>query len=87
MLNIYSTYCVSFSNPSGTSTGVFVGCIWTEFGDLIGLHYGSKGGASAVTGNGLAFMSGRLSYTLGLTGGGRGGGVIIKSAIFLKLNR
>ena len=53
---------------SSSATGVFVGCIWTEFGELLGQHYAARGGAAAVTGNGLAFMSGRLSYTLGLTG-------------------
>lgn len=51
--------------------GVFVGCIWLEFGELlaaVGAAGGGGGGAHVVTGNGLAFMAGRVSYTFGLTG-------------------
>ncbi len=51
----------------GTSGGVFVGCIWLEHADLLRSH-GVAGGSTVVTGNGLAFMAGRLSYTFGLTG-------------------
>ncbi len=51
----------------GAPVGVFVGCIWLEYGDLLG-HYGAPSSGLAVTGNGLAFMAGRLSYTYGLTG-------------------
>lgn len=58
----------SVNSLSGSSAGVYVGCIWTEFGDLISAHYAARGGGQAVTGNGLAFMVGRISYTLGLTG-------------------
>jgi acyl transferase domain-containing protein len=46
---------------------VFVGCIWLEYAELLSAH-GAASGAGAVTGNGLAFMAGRLSYTFGLTG-------------------
>ena len=58
----------------GSPAGVYVGCIWLEYGELLrGAGLGSaKGGAQAVTGNGLAFMAGRVSYTFGLTGGGGG---------------
>jgi acyl transferase domain-containing protein len=66
----------------GTGTAVFVGCIWTEFGDLLAMHgslpsnrpnnpasgSAGTGGAQAVTGNGLAFLAGRVSYTFGMTG-------------------
>jgi hypothetical protein len=41
--------------------------IWTEHADLLAAHK-AVGGASVVTGNGLAFMAGRVSYTFGLTG-------------------
>ncbi len=55
------------SSLNGSSVGVFVGCIWTEFGELLSAHHPAR--AQAVTGNGLAFMAGRLSYTFGFTGG------------------
>jgi acyl transferase domain-containing protein len=64
--------CRGLSAFHGSHTGVYVGCIWSEFGDIIAKHDsmgGNKGGnAMAVTGNGLAFMAGRVSYTFGLTG-------------------
>ncbi len=47
--------------------GVFVGCIWSEYQDLLAAHR-AAGGAQVVTGNGLAFMAGRVSYTFGFTG-------------------
>jgi len=62
----------------GSSVGVFVGCIWTEYGELLASHQeqgslkrggGGAGSSQVVTGNGLAFMAGRVSYTFGLTGG------------------
>ena len=52
---------------AGSSTGVFVGCIWLEFGDLLAQH-GASGSAFAVTGNGLAFLGGRVSFAFGFTG-------------------
>jgi len=63
----------------GSATGVYVGCIWLEYGDLLTMNMstnnsnnssisGGAGNAYSVTGNGLAFMSGRVSYTFGLTG-------------------
>ncbi|KAI8473970.1 MAG: hypothetical protein J3K34DRAFT_383389, partial [Monoraphidium minutum] len=51
----------------GAAGGVFVGCIWLEYGELLA-HHGAPGSSMAVTGNGLAFMAGRLSYTFGLSG-------------------
>ena len=51
----------------GSSVGVFVGCIWSEYGDLLA-GLGGAGSSQVVTGNGLAFMAGRVSYTFGLTG-------------------
>ena len=61
---------------------MYVGCIWLEYGQLLeglsssGPGWGPAGaaGVQAVTGNGLAFMAGRVSYTFGFTGGGGGGG-------------
>jgi len=51
----------------GSNTGVFVGCMWLEYGELLTAH-GAGGGAFVVTGNGLAFLAGRLSYAFGFTG-------------------
>ena len=51
----------------GTNTGVFVGCMWLEYGELLTAH-GAGGGAFVVTGNGLAFLAGRVSYAFGFTG-------------------
>ncbi len=52
---------------SGAAAGVFVGCIWLEHAELLA-HHRAPGSSGVVTGNGLAFMAGRISYTLGLTG-------------------
>lgn len=51
----------------GSTTGVFVGCIWTEYAELLS-HYNVRSNAQTVTGNGLAFMAGRISYTFGFVG-------------------
>lgn len=51
----------------GAAGGVFVGCIWLEHAELL-TSYGNPSSSMLVTGNGLAFMAGRLSYTFGLTG-------------------
>ena len=51
----------------GSPTGVYVGCIWLEYGD-VATAAGNPPGAYMVTGNGLAFMTGRVSYALGLVG-------------------
>lgn len=51
----------------GTSTGVFVGCIWLEYVELLA-HHGVRGSGQVVTGNGLAFMAGRVSYSFGWSG-------------------
>ena len=51
----------------GSPVGVFVGCIWLEYADLLWKH-GLQGSSQIVTGNGLAFMSGRVSYTFGWNG-------------------
>lgn len=47
--------------------GFFLGCIWLEYSDLLA-RGGTKVGAHTVTGNGLAFMAGRVSYAFGFTG-------------------
>jgi hypothetical protein len=47
--------------------GVFIGCMWLEYGELLAAH-GAGAGAFVVTGNGLAFLAGRVSYAFGFTG-------------------
>jgi acyl transferase domain-containing protein/NADPH:quinone reductase-like Zn-dependent oxidoreductase/acyl carrier protein len=51
----------------GQAVGVYVGCIWLEYAELLG-QYGTMRSSQLVTGNGLAFMAGRLSYTFGFSG-------------------
>lgn len=41
--------------------------MWLEYPDLL-LKNRITSGAYTVTGNGLAFLAGRISYTFGLTG-------------------
>ena len=41
--------------------------MWVEYPELMAKH-GMSSGAYTVTGNGLAFLAGRVSYTFGLTG-------------------
>lgn len=55
------------SQLSGAAGGVYVGCIWLEYAELLA-HHGIQDSSLIVTGNGLAFIAGRLSYTFGLTG-------------------
>ncbi|KAJ9518952.1 hypothetical protein QJQ45_026209, partial [Haematococcus lacustris] len=60
----------------GSDAGVFVGCIWSEWGEALALQQGGAGrvgprwltSSQVVTGNGPAFMAGRLSFTFGATG-------------------
>ncbi|MGK3965270.1 type I polyketide synthase [Sorangium sp. So ce1667] len=52
---------------AGTRTGVFVGVASNEYGEAI-LAASSETEAYDGTGNGLAFASGRLAYSLGLQG-------------------
>jgi acyl transferase domain-containing protein/NADPH:quinone reductase-like Zn-dependent oxidoreductase/acyl carrier protein/thioesterase domain-containing protein len=66
-LNAFNSANLPPRTLMGSSTGVYVGCIWLEYGDLLS-GLGVPAGAHMVTGNGLAFMSGRVSYTFGLVG-------------------
>lgn len=42
-------------------------CMWLEYPELMMMN-AMANGAYTVTGNGLAFLAGRVSYTFGLTG-------------------
>lgn len=48
--------------------GVYVGCMWQEYLEVVTTAQSGKPAAQAVTGNGISFMVGRLSYTFGFTG-------------------
>ena len=47
--------------------GVFVGCMYQEYTDVV-VNASGKLPPQAVVGSGLSFMVGRVSYTFGLTG-------------------
>ena len=49
------------------STGVYVGCVWQEYQVLLE-HLHVTPTAAVLTGSGINFMIGRVSYTLGLQG-------------------
>ena len=54
--------------PAGDSlTGVFVGCMYHEWIDVI-VEGTRKLPPQAVVGSGLPYMVGRISYTFGFTG-------------------
>jgi len=49
------------------STGVYVGCVWQEYQVLLE-HLRVTPTVAVLTGSGMNFMIGRVSYTLGLQG-------------------
>ena len=49
------------------STGVYVGCVWQEYQALLE-HLHVTPTVAVLTGSGMNFMIGRVSYTLGLQG-------------------
>ena len=50
---------------SGTEAGVYVGCMYQEYTDVLAAA-GGKLSAATATGNSLSFLVGRVSYTFGL---------------------
>ena len=57
-------------NLTGTadvSTGVYVGCVWQEY-QLLLEHLNISPSVNVLTGSGMNFMIGRVSYTFGLQG-------------------
>lgn len=53
----------------GSSVGVYVGCMYTEYLDGVLARSGTADAAAgSIVGHGLSFMVGRLSYTFGLQG-------------------
>eukprot|EP00890_Picochlorum_soloecismus_P001858 jgi/Picsp_1/2673/NSC_00903-R1_polyketide synthase len=63
------THPTSPSDPGymRKSIGVYVGCVWSEYNLLIE-QYTRDAQTFHLIGNGLHFISGRISYTLGLGG-------------------
>ena len=58
--------CMMRASPS--TMGVYMGCVWQEYPALMdALHVPSS--AQVLTGSGMNFMVGRVSYTFGLQGG------------------
>ena len=49
------------------STGVYVGCVWQEYQVLLE-HLRVTPSVAVLTGSGMNFMVGRVSYTFGLQG-------------------
>ena len=49
------------------STGVYVGCVWQEYQVLLE-HLHVTPTVAVLTGSGMNFMIGRVSYTMGLQG-------------------
>lgn len=52
------------------SVGVYIGCVWSEYPVLQAAHH-IKPSVASLTGSGLNFMVGRVSYTFGLQGEGQ----------------
>jgi acyl transferase domain-containing protein len=50
--------------------GMYCGCMYTEYNTLI-LSLGQSLPAQAVIGSGLSYLTGRMSYIFGCTGGKR----------------
>ncbi|KAK9803996.1 hypothetical protein WJX72_011444 [[Myrmecia] bisecta] len=57
----------NLAGTSDSSTGVYVGCVWQEYHLLLD-HQHVKPTVNILTGSGMNFMIGRVSYTFGLQG-------------------
>lgn len=55
------------ATATAASTGTYVGCVWSEYMILQESH-GVQPSVAALTGSGLTFLAGRVSYTFGLQG-------------------
>ena len=60
-------YSSSATCETNSATGVFIGCMYFEYLSIVSSVY-SKLPPQAVTGSGLPYMAGRLSYALGFSG-------------------
>jgi hypothetical protein len=57
----------SLAGTAPASTGVYVGCVWQEYA-LYLEHAHVAPTVAVLTGSGMNFMVGRVSYTFGLQG-------------------
>ncbi len=57
----------NLGGTAGASTGVYVGCVWQEYQVLLE-HAHVAPSVAVLTGSGMNFMVGRVSYTFGLQG-------------------
>ena len=57
--------------PPHNAAGVYVGCMYSEYTQLQ-YNLGYKISPGLVTGNGISYLVGRVSYTFGLQGGEAG---------------
>ncbi len=63
----HDAICNSNQATGGGRTGVYVGCMYHEWLDVM-VAAGMALAPRSFVGNGAAYMVGRLSYTFGLTG-------------------
>ena len=59
-----------FLSECACAAGVYVGCMYSEYTQLQ-YNLGYKISPGLVTGNGISYLVGRVSYTFGLQGGWR----------------
>lgn len=71
---VYKSGCVALQDgkenllgSKEASTGVYVGCVWQEYQVLLE-HLRVTPTVAVLTGSGMNFMIGRVSYNLGLQG-------------------
>jgi len=57
----------AMDGSSPATTGVYVGCVWQEY-QLLLEHLRVPPTVHVLTGSGMNFMIGRMSYTFGLQG-------------------
>lgn len=57
----------ALQSSSPASTGVYVGTVWEEY-QVVQDHLKVPSSVSVLTGSGLSFLIGRVSYTFGLQG-------------------
>lgn len=62
----------ALSGTSLASTGTYVGCVWSEY-QVLQDNQRLKPSVASLTGSGLNFLVGRVSYTFGFQGAQRRG--------------
>lgn len=57
----------ALSGTSASSTGTYVGCVWSEY-QVLQDNQRLRPSVASLTGSGLNFLVGRVSYTFGFQG-------------------